>query len=192
MSILLDRIVDEWSVIARREVERGLTVAHCILGTRTLLEVLHQLGVAADAVPVEALVANQLAAGLLGQGIPYQEWPPEAWSVGASIDVSGTGYPGHLVLVADVEEGRYLIDSSTRQFFRPQYGIMTPWAMHVGIDEAWPRDGVGMRYQAGTWEISWRPCPALGNRHRTASDWKRGRTTYVPELLDRVSQHVRQ
>jgi hypothetical protein len=53
--------------------------------------------------------------------------------------------------------------------------------MAVNVASDWPRrDGDGVVTRQGTWEISWQPAERkLGKRHRSAKDWKRGRTDYV-------------
>lgn len=192
---IIDDAVDAWADIARREVAAGLAVNHCILGTRVLIDVLDQLDIPTRVVPVECLVANQRAVPLIEAKVPVPDWPPEAWSVGATTMSPGGGYPGHLILVADGPDGRVLVDSATRQFFRPQYGIMAPWTITAKVPAAWPeRDGAAVVLRLGSWQISWASAVSrLGNRHRSASDWNRGRAReYVDEILDTLSHDVRQ
>lgn len=178
-----------WGDISDREVSLGLAVNHCILGTRVIAEAMRRLDVPVEAVPVETLIANKIAARLIAEGVPTDDWPPNAWSVGATQGAPGSGYPGHLVAVVDQDDGRYLIDSSVAQFQRPQYGIMPPSTLSVRLDGTdWGRDSsMAQRLDAVTWEISWRPAPQLGKLHRSAIDWKRGRTYCVNELVARIT-----
>lgn len=194
--MLIQEIVDAWAAVADEEVKAGLAVNHCILGTRTLMEVCHALAVVAYPVPVEVVAMNRPGAIQVALGVPYQSgrWPPEAWSVGATTRSTGPGYPGHLVLVAELAGRRWLVDSSSGQFRREQHGIKPPQALCVElVDTEWPADPeVSWRIDRGDWVMSWKPAPQLGNRHRAATDWRRGRTAYVDRVLDGLSQNVRQ
>lgn len=172
-----------WEVAAA---ESPLAINHCILGTRTLFEALKRLGVASKVVSTETLVANREAAGLIDRGIRHPDWPPTAWSVGAVTSAPGDGYPGHLVLVTTVDDGTYLLDSSTGQFTRRQYGMVLPPTLMVEVPNPdWPTDpGVSMRFDTPSWMISWKWTPQLGNLHRSAPDWRNGRRDYVDRVLE--------
>jgi hypothetical protein len=174
-----------WEYVTR---ENPLAPNHCILGTRTLFEAARRLG--ADRpriVTVEALAMNGEAAGLVDRGIPVGEWPPSAWSVGAVTSAPGSGYPGHLVLIVNTDDGRaYLLDSSTGQFRREHKGLMVPGTLIVEVpNQDWPTDpAVSVRYDTPGWTMSWKWAPELGNLHRAAPDWRKGRRDHVDRVLE--------
>ena len=179
----LDRLQYGWE---QRTRETPLAPNHCILGTRTLYEALRRLGVEARIVTVEALFANREAMALVERGVPVPDWPKTAWSVGAVTSAPGSGYPGHLVLVVTVDDGTFLIDSSTGQFQRPRFGILPPPTLRVEVPQAdWPTDPkTAMRYDHPGWVASWKWAPELGNLHRSAPDWRNGRRDHVDRVLE--------
>lgn len=182
-SVSLTALLVGWEQVTR---ERPLNPAHCILGTRTLFEALRRVGVDSKVVTVEALAANREADGLIRRGVPYTEWPSTAWSVGAVTTAPGSGYPGHVVLVTTVDDGTFLLDSSTGQFRRPRYGIVPPPTLMVEVpDPDWPTDPkMGVRFDTPGWSVSWRWAPELGNLHRSAPDWRKGRRDHVDRVLE--------
>lgn len=182
----IDVLLAEWEriVIAER-----VQPAHCILGTRTLFDVMRVLDIPAQVVPVEALIWNMAAAPLIAAEIPFQQWPPNAWSVGAVTSAPGEGYPGHLILVADTDDGRVLIDSSTGQFVRTRHGITPPPTLAARVSDTWPSDPtISVKYTGPGWEMSWKWAPELGNLHRSAPDWRRSRGVFLTRLLDSLNR----
>lgn len=171
-----------WETVTHTE---PLAPNHCILGTRTLFEALRKLGHESRIVPVEALFMNREAASLMAHGILVEDWPPSAWSVGAVRNAPGDGYPGHLILTTTVEEGTFLLDSSTGQFRRDQKGMLIPPTMLVELpDPEWPTDDqIAARFDAPDFMASWRWAPQLGNLHRSAPDWRKGRRDHVEQVL---------
>lgn len=112
----------------------------CIQSTRIGLDVLANLGIQARALPCAIVVRNAEAVDASLRGLPVQDWPPSAWSVGIDPDAppadSGVdkttstlfgggkvfdnrtgerGWNGHLI----IEGGGWLLDLSANQFSRP-------------------------------------------------------------------------
>lgn len=181
-------VVDAWIEVAQEEVSEGrLALNHCILGSRTLLEVFKRVDIEADWLTVEALAANRVGMMQILLKRPVKSWPPEAWSVGVSMQSPGGGYPGHVVIVAQEDGDQFLVDSSSGQFARPQYGILPPPAMVLQLPDRWePNPELWLRHTTPEWELSWRPEPRLGLRHRAAKDWRKGRHAFVDRVLARV------
>jgi hypothetical protein len=100
----------------------------------------------------------------------------------------GEGYPGHLVLLVEADEGTYLLDSSTGQFRRERYGIQAPPSLMVGVPSPdWPTDPrIGVRFDTPAWMIEWMWAPKLGKLHRSARDWRYGRSDHVDRVLERL------
>lgn len=179
----LAALLHSWEAVTR---ETPLAPNHCILGTRTLYEALRKLGADPRIVTVEALAMNREAASLMDRGILVEDWPPTAWSVGAVTSAPGTGYPGHLVLVVTVDDGTFLLDSSTGQFLREHKGMMIPPTLMVQVPNPdWPTEpGVSVRFDTPGWMMSWKWAPELGNLHRSAPDWRNGRRDHVDRVLE--------
>lgn len=115
----------------------------CIATTRLGLMVLDHFGVRARPVAVTAYAENIPAAQLRMQGVPVDEWGPEAWSVGISNTApsQGGGWNGHLVLVVRSTDGydfgapRVLVDLTADQFDRAHKGLRVPGPVLFGIAE---------------------------------------------------------
>jgi hypothetical protein len=112
-------------VLASRD---DLDARACILGTRAFIEVASYFGggngVCAE--PMSVLAANAEALAAINDDIPVAEWGDDAWSVG--VDTATTehvegSYPAHLVAMVD---DRWLVDTTIRQFSRPQRGMTVP------------------------------------------------------------------
>lgn len=124
---------------ARPEILKEFAPDSCIASTAIGIEVLTQLFIAANPLPVRTLIFNKAFSDRIQNGAKFpknqeqvRKWSKEDGSYSIGIGV-GTGlpgkWPGHLViLVEDV-----LIDLSIDQANRPQYSIdLRPFAVTVG------------------------------------------------------------
>jgi hypothetical protein len=152
------------ATLATRELTLGTysAVNSCISSSRILLEVLQRRGISGRVMPVSAGAFNETAARLVLDGVPMQEWPDEAWSVGigaiAEVGPQG-GWDGHLVVIArssaehDLGAPRVLLDPTADQMDRPERGIIVggPVTFSIEADQAFtPKDPLGtMRGVAG-------------------------------------------
>jgi len=90
--------------------------AHCLNGTRVAIGVLRHFGVKATPFPVRMMMFNRTAWDLYQAGVPVDEWPKKAWSIGIGFDKGrGPGWDGHLMC----EGEGFTLDISARQFHRP-------------------------------------------------------------------------
>jgi len=103
----------------------------CIEVSRLLVDTLRRLGISeAKAVAVDVVFGNAAAKGL--QGVPMDEWPPDAHTCGAGVGyqmlAAGSttepgrrkGFVGHVVVVGD----DWMVDMTAQQFHRPDRGII--------------------------------------------------------------------
>jgi len=120
----------------------------CIASTRATLLVLHYFGHIAypQAVKVQAFNAKAWAMRDELKGLPIEQWPPGAWSVGIA-GRAGSSRPGrwdgHLVAVS----GRWLLDPSLDQLARPAKGIWVEagaFRMPEHWGAGWPEDEAGL------------------------------------------------
>lgn len=144
----------------------------CIEATRCGIEALRRLGVKAQPLPCEILVANRYAYDLVCRGVPVSQWPPWAHSVGVAPGLTPArplrrGWSGHLVIEGD----DFIADFSLAAFTRPQRGLIVgPWAWAKDHDirligDRWVAVGVDIAIQI-------KPRPELAG-WRTGSAWRR-------------------
>lgn len=191
MKAVIDRAwLGEFAVVTRIATMQVFTHANtCIATTRIGLEVLRHYGVAARPMPVDALADNLVAARCRAEGVPYEQWPDEAWSV--KIDerdiAKERAWNGHLVLMVrstngfDFGEPRVLVDLTADQFARPHKSLVVggPVIFGIGPDAAFtPKDPMGtiLRDREGRdtgslmyWPM--RPGRPEANRWRESPDW---------------------
>lgn len=92
----------------------------CIESTRLLVEACKILEIPARAQAVDVRVFNLEAWTLHGMGVPIEQWPHTAHSVGTGAGRQPvTGWDAHLVAVVREEGQRRLVDASASQFERP-------------------------------------------------------------------------
>ena len=134
----------------------------CIASTRVVIDVLDYFGIVARPRPVAAVAFNPEGYQLFLKGVPLEEWPKSAHSVG----VKGTGphvgdrWDGHLVAVNET----HLFDASLDQMSRPEQGIPLEASVfvmpaEVTSDQVWweRADGVVVIYgwiSDGAWRRS--------------------------------------
>lgn len=114
----------------RRAVLGRYRADSCIESTAIFIDVLAELGVASAPVPVLVTAYNRAAQDVLthSPGLPMEQWPEDAWTVG---QVPGQtpkpgGWPGHLVAVVDTRAATRLVDVSADQMSRPGKGLVIP------------------------------------------------------------------
>lgn len=114
----------------------------CIVSTRLGLMVLEAVGIKARAQAVHVLVMNLKAWRLSQDRVPVEQWPDDAWSVGVNDRAEGTGWSGHLVVMArTLETPRLLIDITADQFDRPARDMVVGGPVIMGVTGVWtPRD----------------------------------------------------
>jgi len=111
----------------------------CIESARLLVDALRRLGISdARALAVDVVYGN--AASKAVRSTPIEDWPPEAYTVGAVIGDPGItprsarepgrrkGFVGHVVVVGE----DWLIDMTAQQFHRPDHGIVIEGAVCAG------------------------------------------------------------
>lgn len=160
-ALIMRSMVDIWPDIAV-----GMMPNHCILGARVAVEVGRYFGVPITERSTDTLVANALAWKLIGEAVPVEEWPDEAWTIGVNHESPGNGYPGHVI----AESEHFVIDLSAAQFARTKKGIkgealLAPkldgfdWSASLVISSA--DDGTVIVYK-----------PMTDTTYKTAPDWR--------------------
>lgn len=162
----------------------------CLVSTAVALDFLSWAGVKAKPMEVEVLAYNALAVELIERGVPYTEWPADAWSVGivqADSDPEQRKYKAwtgaHLVtLVAE----RTLLDLSADQLSRPLYRMSVPGPIVL----PWDGDGTKAVSAEGAIVVYRRPeRPDLS--FRSSPDWRlRGRRADIVSELVRLARLV--
>jgi hypothetical protein len=112
---LATRIVVAFDDLWRSGLHRTHDPRCCILAARLAIELLREHGVRAWAEATNTVIFNRAGWELAEREVPHDQWPEHAWSVGATEDAEGSGFPGHVWAAAD----GWLIDLSARQFHRP-------------------------------------------------------------------------
>jgi hypothetical protein len=172
---LISQLLTLWM----EEAPERVNVNHCILGTRAAIEIGAYFGFQWKPLAVDIAVFNQPGLDLFLQGVPHQDWPPEAHSLGCVCHdfLGATGWDGHVI----VQTGEQLFDLAGAQFHRPERNILLdgPWATPAPTDEGpWfaQRDGMTI--------VLW-PRPEIG-AYRQAPDWKQGYKTLAAVLIRRL------
>jgi hypothetical protein len=148
------------------------TADHCINGTRVAVLALAALNVKARPISVSLILFNAEGWRLWGLGVPAEEWPEGAWSIGRvpeAPDPQQKGkWKGHLMCEGD----GWTLDVSARQFHRPELievpaALVIPenlpdedWATYVGRN-----DQVLMIRREPT-NNGWRQAPGWKRLHR--------------------------
>jgi hypothetical protein len=169
---------DDWS----RTSSFPFSPDHCVNGTRVAIRVLERLGIAAKPMSVSIGLFNRPGWDLSEAGVPPEEWPAHAHSVGVTPGAIGPRtdrFDGHLV--AEGED--WVLDVSARQFHRP--GRIEHDAPLLLADTVLPSSG---------WLIV--DCPGIvvvigrtpwNNAWREASGWKREQVAEIEECLRRTN-----
>jgi hypothetical protein len=110
-------LATSWSQLSH-EPGWPLIPSHCINGTRIGIEALRHFGVEAEPLSVRFAVFNRKGWSAAQIGMPFEEWPQDAWSVGINEGsvTAGENWAGHLVI--HVPEW-CVVDLSAEQFARP-------------------------------------------------------------------------
>lgn len=89
----------------------------CIEATRYLIEALRPLGIKARPLPCAIVVANNAAIDPILQGLPADQWPADAWSIGVDPNQPhpGSQWNGHLI----AEHELFICDLSLGEMSRP-------------------------------------------------------------------------
>jgi hypothetical protein len=156
------------TAVCRTETLHIRSERSCISSVRILTEVLDYFGHSSEPLPCTTMVFNAKGYELAEQGVPVDQWPPEAHSVGAlgsgRLKPEVNGWDGHLVALV---EDHWLVDPSLDQFSRPERGITTvPVVLDVTMwtDRSracqWGRpDGQVLVYQVMPSPGPWRESP---------------------------------
>lgn len=187
---VLDRAVEAVMDVLDEQVEQGLAINHCILGTRVFIEVARYAGLDARPVPVGAVAMNRAAEPYILARTPIEEWPDEAWSVGVYRG-NGMEGPGHLVAVVD---GNILVETTARQFDRPQHGVNVPHGpLVLPLNEEWSlQDSLLVQFTdrgpgGDDWDSALLYWPDKPHReYHRASDW---RSKYKPLAADAIRRY---
>ena len=177
----LSEVWGEW----QREPRFPFRKDHCVNGTRVAIEVLHRFGVEARPLSVAFILFNRFAWELYNEGVPADEWPEHAWSLGVgpegmtvSIDDQGEDrWNGHLVAEGD----NWTLDISAGQFDRPGRIVCRgPRVMPALPAKGWVEmiDNFGQILAIRRWPEN--------NAWRHAPGWKRLHAAETAELEARL------
>lgn len=159
----------------------------CIVSTAIACDFLTWAGVRAKPIEVELMAYTAAALPLVERGVPFDEWPDEAWSVGivqehgdrARHDWQGA----HLCTLV---EQRILLDLSADQVSRPLRRLNVPGPVVL----PWESTSAVAANDAGTtlvYRVPERPDPSF----RSSPDWKlRGRRSAIVAELVRLARLV--
>lgn len=154
----------------------------CINSSRVTTRALDKMGIASRPVSVSVMLWNQAAWQQFAQGVPMEQWPPEAWSLGVAehADVSPKDWNGHLI----VEGEGWTLDPSAQMFDRPgKIKVPGPWVLETQIpvnDRLIANDNHGQILVLERW--------ASNNAWRQAPGWKRLHEEEVPILIGLTEQ----
>lgn len=176
------------NTVCRTETLRQFSVTSCVASTRVLTDVLQYFGHSSEPLPVTVVAMNEGALEQLHQGVPVEDWPQDAWSVG----VVGTGvsenkrWDGHLVAIVD---GKWLVDPSLDQASRPQRGLKldpcvldaTSWTDKAQRATWRSENGIVLVYQQMTNPGNWRSSP----------DWALTKPATRRSVRDAVARSIR-
>lgn len=151
----------------------------CINSARVTTRALDKFGVASRPVSVKLLLWNQLAWQHFSLGIPIDQWPKEAWSLGVAEhgnDIHPKDWNGHLI----VEGEGWTMDPSAQMFDRPgKITVPGPWVFEAQIpadDRMVCNDEHGQILVLERW--------VQNNAWRVAPGWTRLHEREVPMLVD--------
>jgi hypothetical protein len=156
---------------------------HCVLGTRLAVRVLDAFDVEARPFPSDTFVYNAEGWRLSLAGVPVDQWPAGAHSIGACQQSPGTGYAGHLwARTAD-----HLVDLSARQFDRPGR-LHFPQPLIVPLVEGQGRDGgLYLTDERGQVVLVY---AGRDRSYRNAGEWREHWRRFAPELYDRTAARL--
>lgn len=127
-----DSPIDAFIVAAAPVFRENFRPDSCLNSTRVFIEVMKAFGVTARPLSVTAMALNRVFVELAGRrgSLPSekecQEWVKlGGWALGIDTvgnRAQGIGWPGHLVAIVEDR----LVDSSARQFSRPEKEIVIP------------------------------------------------------------------
>ena len=155
----------------------------CVNGTRVATRVLRRFGIKAKPVSVHFVLFNQQALQLWRAGVPVEEWPSEAWSLGVGPENMSAGggvelWPGHLV----AEGNGWTLDVSARQFHRPgRLTVDEPLVFDFNLPHTGgisTTDSLSQTLMIARWPDN--------NGWRQAPGWKRAHEAEVDELFRRT------
>jgi hypothetical protein len=176
-----ERAADRIRIISAYANEAGPIFRHyftpdcCLNGTRVALEAMKHFGVEARPLTTQVMLFNKLfweriqAKGEMPDEEECQAWVREGgWSIGIRGQSTGRpGWPYHLVAIAD----SFLIDSSMRQFNRPERNIEVP---DLSLSKATPdflagrlplvlssASGLVISYNPEPSNLSYQACPGF-------------------------------
>ena len=159
---------------------------HCINGTRVAVRTLERFGVRAHPVSVQFLLFNRFAWELYNAGVPVDDWPEHAWSlgVGPREEIRDEDhFDGHLVC----EGEDWTLDISAGQFDRPgRIVVPGPKVFHqrlpFGEQFVTFGDSHGQLLAIARWPEN--------NSWRLAGGWKRLHEAEVAELERRINERL--
>lgn len=177
----------------------------CIETSKVAVAVLGRLGVACKAVAADVGAFNASAWLAYQAGVPFEEWPKGAYSVGVGCGIQEidetslasaqephrtSGFVGHVVVVGD----DWLLDMTAPQLHRPDHGIIVVGPVLVG-----PVPGIGgkdpysvdLAVAGSMTRISYVTRPEI-KRYRTSPAWRNdtGFREAVDTLVERTREHM--
>lgn len=144
VAVAMAQAWDRWTHELSFPFRRARTSGYCINATRTGVEALRTLGVKAKPASVSMLVANRAADQLIRAGVPCEQWPDIAWSIGLGhsndMDARG-GWDGHLL----IDGGDWCLDLAAEMLERPgligvSSALVLPALPPVGVRRMWEHD----------------------------------------------------
>lgn len=157
---LIRLMAQEWPEIAE-----GLKPNHCIIAARVAVEVGRYFGIPIEARAVDAIAYNKSGGEMMTRGVPLDEWPEEAWSVGIVKGIPGPGYDGHVI----AESPRFILDLAAGQFNRPWRALDCPGPIVIEKPEEY--DPAVVKATRGDTTIVYRS-EVGGRRFMGAPDWR--------------------
>lgn len=168
---LLTALIEKWpDLIARK----GFGPNHCILATRTAIEVGRYFGFEWSPLPIDFAMFNAEGFESFMTNIPVSEWPESAWSIGASCGLANGEWTGHMV----VRTHRHLADLSAAQFDRPAKDLhVKPWIIERSTETPpwWFNRDDGVRFVI-------MPRPDVRSYHK-ARDWTANYRDLAAQLI---------
>lgn len=174
---------DEWSRAASFPFMRSQQRGYCVNATRVGIQALRAFGVFAKPASVTLVVLNQAADQLARAGVPVEQWPAHAWSVGVGYGdnaVNG-GWDGHLL----IDGGDWALDLSGEAYERQgridiRGPLLLPALPPLGERQAWT-------FAKHTFVIERAP---QHNAWRRLNGWKVRSIEAEHELVARTKRHA--
>lgn len=131
--------------VTRETVRETFNADSCIASSIIGQKVLAEYGITSRLVTVSATAYNDLWVQMRRDGIPPEEWPENAWSLGIvgtdTVDHENNRWDGHLVLVLRWDGRRLLLDLSADQMSRPERDLVIPGPIGLFLPRLWtPQD----------------------------------------------------